>query len=132
MLPGAKLYMFGPILHFTFVPDIKHHVMLAQGIGVTPFRSMLIHARLAQLPITTTLIHVDAKEHAFKHETKEAATHAFYPSHKEKFQELVGIQNTESMFYLSGSPRFVTTTKKLLLAKGVLPSRVKTDSFLGY
>ncbi len=132
MQPGASIYMLGPIMNFTFIKDTPRHVFLAQGIGITPFHSMLVHAHHKELPVSTTLIHVDSKPHAFKETTEQFASQALYPSGTEEFQTLVKQQDTDQMFYLSGSPRFVRTTKKLLKKRGVARSSIKTDSFLGY
>lgn len=132
MQPGAAMYMIGPIMNFTFVESAPKHVFLAQGIGITPFRSMLVHAHHVRLPIETTLIHVDNKPHTFKEVTAQLATRAFYPSSSEEFRELTRRQDVSQVFYLSGSPRFVRATIKLLRDMGVNSKSIKTDSFLGY
>ncbi|MGH7218376.1 MAG: FAD-dependent oxidoreductase [Candidatus Microsaccharimonas sp.] len=129
---GDSILLLGPILNFTFRDDVRSYVFLAQGIGVTPFRSMLVHAHNEALPITTTLIHVDGKGHSFQQLTKECATKAFYPASPDVFRELVALQDASQQFYLSGSPRFVSATRKLLLQQGVKPRNISADSFLGY
>ena len=130
--PGAKMILAGPILNFTFTKDSSNYVFLAQGIGITPFRSMLVHAHAKQLPINTTLIHVDSKGHTFKEMTQQYATTAYYPIDAEAFQEIVKSQDVKQLFYISGSPRFVAATKVLLNEMGVERGSIKTDSFLGY
>lgn len=125
------IIMVGPILRFTF-QKAPHHVLLAQGIGITPFRSMLVHAHETHLPESTSLIHVQNEPHTFRNLTEKYADQAVYVTSPENFQEAVKNQSTESMFYLSGSPKFVATTKKLLRDMHVNSDNVKTDSFLGY
>jgi len=132
MEPGEKMFLFGPVLNFTFAKDQTKHVFLAQGIGITPFRSMLAYAKAHQLPVTTTLIHVDGKGHAFKELTSQSATTSFYPTNPDEFRELVGQQDINQTFYLSGNPKFVSATKDLLTEIGVQTTSIKTDSFLGY
>ena len=130
--PGEKLFLLGPIMNFTFTEGQSKYVFLAQGIGITPFRSMLAYAETHQLPVTTTLIHVDSKGHTFKELTEKCATYANYPTNPDEFRSLVRQQDTSQLFYLSGSPRFVSETKKLLTEVGVSKSNIKMDSFLGY
>ena len=110
-------------------------VMLAQGIGITPFRSMLLHAQATSRKAPTTLIHVEEKDHTYRAETEKAATKSLYPTTVDGFQKdaikvAVGAKN--AWFYLSGSPRFVKETTKLLLGQGVQKRAIKKDSFLGY
>ena len=129
---GQKMFLFGPIMNFTFAEATPKHVFLAQGIGITPFRSMLVHAHTAKLPLKTTLIHVDSKAHAFKSTTQEHATTALYPSSSDEFRRIVEQQSADQVFYISGSPRFVSSTKRLLNEMHVPHASIKTDSFLGY
>lgn len=129
---GDKVQFVGPILRFTLQPDQSKYVFLAQGIGITPFRSMLVAAHDEKLPIETTLIHVDKSEHAFKSLTRKLATHAHYPKSSQEFNFYVNDLSTDSLFYLSGSPRFVRQTRQTLLEMGVPAQHIKADSFLGY
>lgn len=129
---GDAMFVLGPILNFTFKKNIKDYVFLAQGIGITPFRSMLVHADKQSLPVNTTLIHVDSHEHTFKNLTKKYATHAHYPTNPDEFRQRVLAQDMTAHFYLSGSPKFIATTKSLLFEQGVKRRSIYTDSFLGY
>lgn len=132
MKEGDLMFLVGPILNFTFAKDKNKYVFLAQGIGITPFRSMLVDAHAKSLPYTTTLVHVDSKSHTFKNETHEYASFSYYPSNSEEFRVFVEIQDKNQMFYLSGSPKFISSTKKLLVQKDVGQANIKTDSFFGY
>ena len=132
MRRGDSILLFGPLFNFTFIEGVTEYVFLAQGIGITPFRSMLMYAHTKSLHVTTTLIHVDSKPHSFQKLTEQYATNASYPTNPEEFRAAVGSQKSSQHFYLSGSPRFVTSTKKLLLQQGVKPRSIHTDSFLGY
>lgn len=130
--PGNKIFLFGPLLNFTFHEGIGEYIFLAQGIGVTPFRSMLVHAHETKLPVKTTLIHVDSGVHTFKDITIEYATNAFYPTTPEEFREVTLEQDLRKTFYISGSPKFVKATKLFLKENGVERKNIRTDSFLGY
>ncbi len=129
---GDTMILSGPILNFTFQKNITRYVFLAQGVGITPFRSMLTYAHSKQLPVTTTLVHVDSKGHTFMELTTTYATGAFYPTTPDEFREIVKKLDKSQAYYLSGSPRFVSATKELLNENGVVKANIKTDSFLGY
>lgn len=129
---GDKMQLVGPILDFTIQPNETNHVFLAQGIGITPFRSMLVDAHNEKLPIKTTLIHVDKSDHAFQSITRKTATHAHYPKSSQEFNFYMNDLDTSSLFYISGSPHFIRQTRKYLLEMGVASNRIKSDLFFGY
>jgi len=130
---GNHVTMVGPVLDFIFQKDTDEYVFLAQGIGITPFRSLLVYAHHEKLPVNTTLVHVDSYAHVFKEETSRYATIALYPENPEAFtQAVTQTLNKDALYYLSGSPKFVGATKQTLIGLGVDTSHMKTDSFLGY
>lgn len=129
---GDAAYMFGPLMNFTFDSRYNSHVFLAQGIGVTPFQSMMAHATHSGMTDSITIIHVSRAGHTFKETTKKSSTTAHFPTSTDEFQGHLFTQDTQSVFYISGSPKFIRRTKQLLKELGVPSSRVKTDLFLGY
>lgn len=130
---GDHLTLWGPVLDFIFRENATDYTFLAQGIGITPFRSLLVHADSVKLPISITLIHVEGEPHTFRELTERLATHTYYPTDPEGFtQSIKDTLNSKAVYYLSGSPRFVRATKKTLRSLGLKQSRVKSDSFLGY
>lgn len=129
---GDKVFMFGPILNFTYKKNHSEHVFLAQGIGITPFRSMITHADQVALPDAITLIHVESGSHTFKDVTETASAKTYYPANSDAFRKAVEKQNPKAMFYISGSPKFTRSAKILLHQMGVKAHNIKTDSFLGY
>lgn len=133
--PGDTINMLGPVMVFTLKPDVKDVVFLAQGIGITPFRSMLIHARKKKLAANITLIHVDKSDHVYRSETAKLAHKASYPTDPAGFNADVdqAVKNhPDATYYLSGSPRFNNATIKTLRSLGIKRLHIKTDSFLGY
>lgn len=131
---GESMWVLGPILNFTFKKKVKKYVYVAQGIGITPFRSMLVYARDNSLPIHSTLVHVDNGGHTFKTETAPLASPAYFPTSPDEFttQVIETAKDPEAWFYLSGSPRFVFATRRTLMNHGVQWWRIKLDTFLGY
>jgi ferredoxin-NADP reductase len=134
--PGDHLYMQGPYLDFIFPKQIDTPIiMVAQGIGITPFRSMLLWAARHQPNRSTHLVHVDRTRHTYRDETKIAATHAQYVHSPEECQEsmLQVLKDApNAIVYVSGSPQFIRSTTALLKQQGVKRHRIKKDGFLGY
>lgn len=128
---GDSIYMFGPILNFTFDSRYNSHVFLAQGIGITPFHSMLNHAKHTDMTDTITLVHVSKDGHTFQETTSSLSNNSHFPTSSDDFKQHVARLNVESIFYLSGSSAFIASTKRTLRKLGIPASRIKTDLFLG-
>jgi ferredoxin-NADP reductase len=60
LTPGDAVELFKIRGHMTWPPPVPEAVMIAGGVGVTPFRSMLVDARERELPIAATLIQVSS------------------------------------------------------------------------
>lgn len=73
------MHFIGPVGAFTLPRRTPEVVMLAQGIGITPFRSMLRHIEITGADKRTTLVHTGA-HHPFRTDTETAATAAHYPT----------------------------------------------------
>lgn len=135
MKPGDPITLFGGFLDFTLEGAGKQAVFLANGIGITPFRSMLVHADRAELPVHITLIHVDGDTPAYRAETEQLAEQAFYPADSHEFGERLRdtiVKQPDATYYISGSPAFVSNTKAALREHDIEPSSIKTDGFWGY
>lgn len=81
---GSKVRFVGPVGGFTLEGAGAAVVMLAQGMGVTPFRSMLRHVAISGADTRTTLIHLGAR-HPFRYDTAATVTAACYPTSREEF-----------------------------------------------
>jgi len=131
---GDRIHMLGPVLNF-FIKKEKEVVFLAQGIGITPFRSMILHNVAIADPTTITLIHVDGADHVFRAELEPLANKAVYPTNPDEFT--IAVTETvksspDATYFISGSPGFNRSAKALLAKSGVKRTQLKTDSFLGY
>lgn len=134
LAPGATVRLVGPIANFTLEQTTPDVVMLAQGVGVTPFRAMLRHAALSRLDKRTTLIHV-GHDHAFRQDTEGVATDAHYPTSHDAFSgqlEATVRGHPEATFMISGTPAFVRSTAAQLKANAVRPSQIRRDAFYGW
>jgi ferredoxin-NADP reductase len=131
--PGDTMTMIGPVLNFVLPKQPRPVVFLAQGIGITPFRSMLIYNASS---LDTTLIHVDNPEHTYRYTTEALSTQSFYVHSPQEFTEAleltIAAKANAALYYISGSPRFVAATKETLLKNGINTKNIKKDSFLGY
>lgn len=142
---GDAAYFFGPLSAFSLDPTVSSVVMLAQGMGVTPFRSILRHLSWknqspSQHPIApepkiiTTLVHV-GHVHPFSSDTDGLATTAAYPHTREQFaNEVVDAtsRQPDAGFMVSGASEFVSKTTELLTQLGIDSSRIRRDKFWGY
>lgn len=133
--PGDTIEMFGPYLNFIAPSDDRPMIMLAQGIGITPFRSLLLWLAAHEPNRPTHLIHVEGAEHTYRAETEKAATSARYVVNPEAFSEELleaAAKHQDGWFYVSGSPRFVRSITEQLKQAGISAKRIKKDGFLGY
>ena len=132
--PGNKVRFLGPLMNFTTAGTGRELVFLAQGVGITPIRSILLDITDRGLGKKTTLVHV-GHDHAFRAETEQLADSAIYPSTSESFRTAV-LAATEdcprATFMISGAPAFVKSTTTLLRDQTVDTSQIKADTMLGY
>lgn len=133
MKKGQKIVLLGPVLFFFLRPHVTHYVFLAQGIGITPFRSLLKHIDEQKSDVRTTLVHV-GKDHTFRDLTEKVATESHYVAAPEAFTATVLAlpRRDDQRYYISGSPKFVSTTKKTLRSHGIKRSQITSDNFFGY
>lgn len=140
--PGDTMSLLGPIGTFTLermdtgiVPHSQPVVMLAQGVGITPMRSMLAHLACTGAQLETILIHVAASGHAYRSETETWATQAHYLDHSAAFTSAVAAtaaQHRGATFFVAGASAFVSSTARLLRQQDVPRARIRRDAYLGY
>lgn len=134
LTPGDKVRLVGPIGDFTLERTAPAVVMLAQGVGVTPFRSILQHATMVGSVKRTTLIHV-GNQHAFRQDTEAAAAEAHYPTSRQSFNkalEAAAREQPKATFMVSGTSAFVKSTAKQLKEHSVGSSQIMRDAFIGW
>ena len=136
---GDEIGMRGPIYtygqRFTIDDDVSRAVLLAQGVGITPLRSILAHLDLTGRTVETSLVHVAADGHPFREDTERWTTRSTYVDHAADFRAAASsaaADDRERMFYVAGAPAFVSSTTTLLREQGVGPSRIREDKYLFY
>lgn len=134
--PGARVRVGGPLSSFTLDGAGDDVVLLAQGIGITPFRAMLAHVALTGTGVRSRLVHVDSVGgHPYRADTASTATEASYPQDRDAFTENLDAAHTDrpgATWFVAGSRSFVSTTSATLRAHGVPPGRVRRDAFYGW
>src|SRR5262249_508797 len=123
----------GPASKFTLDGAAPQVVMLAQGVGITPLRSMIAHAALSGMTIESSLIHVAHAGHAYRAETEQWATTAAYPQHAAHFSAAPPPRTRPGpTFLMPGATSFVSLTAPLLPEAGVTGANIRQDKSLGY
>lgn len=129
--PGDTVELFKLKSHITWPAPVSDVVMIAGGVGVTPFRSMLRDAKHRGLPVTTTLIHVATGEHLYAKELGTLA-YEYAPIGRPELAETltrVVVAHPDAHYYTAGSTGFIEAVVLELGAKGM--SRIETDIFKG-
>lgn len=125
------------------VGDPGHeHIFIAGGIGVTPFRAILLDLDHRELPINATLLYANRNpDFVYKAEMDRlAARHPrlvvrYLVSPERVIQSSIrGVSAglAKPIFYVSGPEPFVDALGTLLTGLGVPDGQVKSDFFPGY
>lgn len=119
-------------------------VLIAGGIGIAPFRSMLKEMYDNGDKNEVTLIYLNQNENfLFKEEldlwskTLSNLSLVYIPTkeiNRKKREKLILslIKNTNQNFYISGPPSMVESNEHLLIDRGVQVRDIRIDSFGGY
>lgn len=143
---GEVIDAEGPNGHFTipnvFISEGKKLCFIAGGIGITPFRSILLDLEHKNLPINVTLLYANrTTEIVFKEKLDQLSqTHSTfkvkYFIDPQKIDEASLKENIpdlkKAIFYSSGPEPMVESFDKLLASLGVPKENIKNDFFPGY
>ncbi len=139
---GEKVEASGPDGDFTIDDPNKNYVFIAGGIGITPFRSIILDLDHKKLPINVQLLYANRnKDIVFKRELKSLAQRN--PKFKikyfinpdridEKAFSTFNFQLSTFNFFVSGPEPFVESIEKILKGLGIKPLKIKLDFFPGY
>lgn len=143
---GAQIDAEGPMGSFViedvFISEEKKLCFIAGGIGITPFRSILLDLDQKGLPINVTLLYANRDQNiVFKDEFDKLAQK--YPTFKvhyiidpQKIDEdlikslILNLQS--SIFYISGPAPMVKALESTLERMGVGEDNINHDYFPGY
>lgn len=143
---GAKVRLVGPLGNMTLHEDpARAAVLVAGGIGITPFRSMLRQAEQDRLGHRLYLAYSNRRqEHAaFLDELQALArrnprfrllapmTDAEGMLDEDKLKRFAG-DAPSPVYYLAGPPAMVEAMKALLARNGVGAHDIRSEEFFGY
>lgn len=140
--PGDKAKLRGPIGSMYLRETGKEHVFIAGGIGITPFRAMIVQAVSDNPDMKGTLLYANRDQASvlFRGELERLS------SRLQKFQIVFvtkpdqitasEIRNAcdnlhDTIFYVAGPPSMIKAYKKIMKELGVKKSQIKNDLFLG-
>ncbi len=150
---GYEINIGTPLGHFVMPEDeIRRHVFIAGGIGITPYRSMLRFAVDTKKPIDGVLLYFShsSADIVFAQELEEIARQmptlslvhvlsdpeAGWKGEKGRLNEALlrkwAPHPDRQLFWISGPPPMVTAYKELVKQTGVGDEAIRTDSFAGY
>lgn len=155
---GDSVEAFGPSGSFTLEDAEKNYVFIAGGIGITPFRSILLNLDQSGEPLNITLLYANrSKDIIFKDELETLAKK--HPEFKIYYiisdESVAQTQITENvkllpgkidknllasllfsahslLFYISGPEPMVQSFTKMLTGIGIPKENIKRDDFPGY
>ena len=137
--PGMVLKMRGPIGSL-YLKDNGPTLLIAGGIGITPFRSMLIEAK-GKPDLQVKLLYIDTKgTFIYKQELDRLAADSvmeleYISSREELYQHLgqtVSTWSNSGNYYIAGPKALADDVSKHLKANGIVKGNIHKDIFWGY
>jgi ferredoxin-NADP reductase len=153
---GTEITLGGPFGSFILHSDSSRPgVFLAGGIGITPFRSMVLHASKSRFPHRLLLFYSNRRpeDAAFLKELKaiekENPRYSIIGSmtqiekSKQKWEGRTGFIDKEmlseslddlkgSIYYVAGPPKMVSAIGHTLANLGVSEDNIRSEDFAGY
>lgn len=130
--PGDTIWLFKIKGHLA-TPGDGVVVMIAQGLGVTPFRSIIREHFETNSNVTPILIHVGRDNYLYADEFSKLP----FEQHRIVREELnttldtTITNNRNALYMIAGSPAFIETTYKVLKEKDISEGNIQTDTFKG-
>ncbi len=140
---GDKIEITDPDGDFTVEDPKQKYIFISGGIGITPYRSILLDIDHRNSPINATLLYANSDENfVFKNDMEALA--AKHPSFKIKYfvsprhiewedidkaQQGLGVK---PLIYVSGPEPMVEAFEKTLRSMKIPEERIKLDFFPGY
>ena len=160
---GTEVKIEGPFGNLTLHNNVKRPaILLAGGIGITPFRSMVVHAAKTKLPHKMVLFYSNRRpeDAAFLTELKtlerENPNYRFVPTMTnmegsqlpwEGERSLINYEliakylkplaspafyEAGPIYYIAGPPQMVVGIRSVLTNSGVDDDDIRTEEFAGY
>lgn len=140
--PGDLVEAKGPDGDFVLTEPDKQYVFIAGGIGITPYRSIILQLDNEQKPLNIELLYANkTDEFVFKEELENLSLkhpnfnirYIISPEHIDENYIEQNVQNYKNKtFYVSGPEPMVEAFDKMLKGMGIKEENLKTDYFPGY
>lgn len=142
MKPGEKIQAKGPDGNFILEDVFAEYVFIAGGIGITPFRAIILDLANDKSPIKITLLYANKNEDIlFKKDFEEIKksnpnfkiSYFISPNHitEDSIRKLVP-DLKKPIYYISGPNNMVEDLFSLLKNLGIEEKKIKLDYFHGY
>src|SRR5581483_11154928 len=138
---GATVEADAPDGDFVLDDADSPAVFIAGGIGITPFRAMLVDLDRRKVDIKVTLLYSSRSSVLFQRQLDVLASkhpqfkiqYFISPNHvdDDALREVVA-PSPQATFYVSGPEQMVDTICKTLTSLGISKDRLKQDRFPGY
>ena len=137
---GDNIEADGPKGQFILKEGDYHHVLIAGGIGITPYHSMLAQLAHDSQPANAELLYANNDDNfVFDDELASWAAkdptlkiHKFIDKHIQVEDLKSYLSDEKSVYYLSGPRAMVERYESLLPDLGVAKDQIMTDYFPGY
>ena len=139
LIPNTEITIRGPVGTFLVKePVVQPLVFIAGGVGITPIRSILSELQANKVPYKGTLLYANHDtNYLFGEELESFAKENINFSirkitspnliHRETIEELN--LNGNELFYVAGSPSFITSIVSILKSLRIPSNRIKYDKF---
>jgi ferredoxin-NADP reductase len=137
---GDEIETEGPKGKFILREGDVRHILIAGGIGITPYRSMAAQSAHDGRPLNADLLYANrGEDFVFDSELSDIAAKdsTFHITKfvdkritEEDLQPYLKLEN--AAYYLSGPRAMVESYESLLPSLGVSPDNIMTDYFPGY
>ncbi|MEK7510423.1 MAG: FAD-dependent oxidoreductase [Patescibacteria group bacterium] len=139
---GESVEVEGPKGSFVVEDPTKEQVFIAGGIGITPYRAILLDVDHRKLPTGGTLLYANTTaEFVYQKELESLQKkHQSFQIHylveptritSESIQKFVP-SLSRSIFYISGPPPMVDAVEQMVSQLHIPSARIKEDYFPGY
>ncbi|MEI7616536.1 MAG: FAD-dependent oxidoreductase [Actinomycetota bacterium] len=141
MVIGDSLKAYDAEGDFLMDKDFSNHILIAGGIGITPYRSMLVQIDHEIKPINAVLMYANSDEKlVFIEELEKLETkHDNFEIQKYICEKRILADDFKRYatnkfvdYYISGPRKMVIEYTKLLESLKIPKERIKTDYFPGY
>eukprot|EP00768_Dysnectes_brevis_P001557 gnl/Dysnectes_brevis/1413_a1596_1753.p1 GENE.gnl/Dysnectes_brevis/1413_a1596_1753~~gnl/Dysnectes_brevis/1413_a1596_1753.p1 ORF type:complete len:236 (+),score=36.39 gnl/Dysnectes_brevis/1413_a1596_1753:170-877(+) len=141
MQPGDTIHMRGPFGWFVLQDSTSPIVMIAGGIGIVPFPSLMKGVQAQGNTRDVKLIYSSRETHLFRdeldaHAARDPLITVEYIAGREAMAAAATREaqryGNGAFYYISGAPSMIEAVQAQLVAQGVKKRRILHDPFKGY